>query len=161
MDQQEKTKNTASYIALIVFFGYALFSSFSMLASKTLAWGFFPLNRSQSLIYSLVSILLSLVLLLGLVRKTKWIWLAGISYYSISIAKTIVFNFIFSKATNEVAMATMAETLKKAGSVDISQMTSLIGFSMMIGSVFSLIFYALIIVFLCLNKKHFHKDRLI
>jgi hypothetical protein len=132
---------------------------FGSYLDKSLPFGPFMLTGPAVLAYSILVQLVLVGLVIGMFRRTQWVFIASLAYQAFTIALSLA-NKVFSQNSDKIIADAIKQTPENSV-ISQSDMTGIVKLTMNVTFVVSLIFAALMILFIFLAKKNLETKRII
>lgn len=159
VDQAQK-KHTFFTIILAIVYAVSFLIGFSSYRSPALPLGPFVLKGAAVIVYSALVQLVLLALVVGWLRRVGWAFVASLAYQGYGLVVTLANRLLFPRNTDAI----MEEAIKQAPENPMFSQSDLLGLArLMMGVtfVFSLIFAALVVLFVFLARKNLEEKRVI
>lgn len=159
IDQAEKKHGFFS-IFLIIVYAASFLLGFQTYSSPAMALGPFALRGAALVAYGIVYQAIQLAMIVGMARRTNWIFVLALVYHGYGIVMACLNKFLFAANSNRI----MEEALDRTPENPMFSRGDLLGITkavMNVTFVLSLLFTGLLILFLFLARKNFEKKRII
>lgn len=159
IDQAEK-KHTFFSIFLLVAYAASFLLGFQTYRSPAMALGPFALSGVSLIVYGIAYQAAQLALIIGIARRTNWIFVFALAYHAYGIVLACLNKFAFSANSNKIIEEALDATPENpmVSRQDLLNITKVV---MDVTFVLSLLFTGLLILFLFLARKNFEKKRII
>jgi len=155
-----KGKHDFFTVFLIVIYIIGFLFMFGSYKNNQLQIGPIVLGGISIIIYTVIMQLFLGVIIVGLIRRTKWIFITALIYQLYGIVNLILNRFIFKGQFDNTIKSTL-DLMPDSPVITKDQMLSLMSVIMNITIVLTFLFSFFMVIFLFLAKKRFEKERLI
>jgi len=155
---QKKHSFFTIFLAAVYIISFLI--GFGTYLDKSLPFGPYILTGSAVLVYAILIQLVLVALVIGMFRRTNWVFFASLAYQVFSIALSLINNIFFSENSDQIMM----DAIKQAPENSVISQSDMLGIAkltMNVTFVVSLIFAGLMILFIFLAKKNFETKRII
>jgi hypothetical protein len=159
IEQSEKKHNFFS-IFLIVIYILSFCAMFLSYRTRAVPFGPFLLEGTPAIAFIAAFQAILLALIIGLIRRTSWAFVAILVYQSYGLLKSLAEKIFFSKNADALIASALDKSpenpmLSKGDMLALMKVVANVSF------VFSILFAGLLILFIFLARKCFEKDRAI